>query len=124
MVSKDKIMSTVVSFLNIKLDEIGANIPLLTLFRPMVTAGINNKLNKLDNILSFVADDKGLIDAEKIIGEMLDNLIVMPIQYFPDVFKGLHIGKGVIGIDIPFINQTIEFNSADIESFINLLNKE
>ena len=121
MVSKEKIIETIVSFLNIKLDEIAINMPILSLFRPIVTTGINNKLNKLDSLLSFVANDNGMIDAEKIIGEMLDNLIVMPVQQFPEVFSGLKIGKGIINIDIPFINKSIEFNSADIESFINLL---
>ena len=121
MVSKEKIIETIVSFLNIKLDEIAINMPILSLFRPIVTTGINNKLNKLDNLLSFVADGSGMIDAEKIIGEMLDNLIVMPVQQFPEIFNGLKIGKGIISINIPFINKSIEFNSADIESFINLL---
>ena len=121
MVSKEKIIETIVSFLNIKLDEIAINMPILSLFRPIVTTGINNKLNKLDNLLSFVADDSGMIDAEKIIGEMLNNLIVMPVQQFPERFNGLKIGKGIISINIPFINKSIEFNSADIESFINLL---
>ena len=80
MVSKEKIIETIVSFLNIKLDEIAINMPILSLFRPIVTTGINNKLNKLDNLLSFIADDSGMIDAEKIIGEMLIVMFKMNLR--------------------------------------------
>ena len=124
MVSKDKVMDTLVSFIGIKLDEISANVPLLSLFRPVIAEAVNNNLNKFDKLLGFVANEEGLIDAEKIVTEMLDNLIVMPIQYYPDVFNGITIGKGTITVKIPFVDKAIEFNSNDIESFKNLLNRE
>ena len=124
MVSKAKVMDTLVSFIGIKLDEISANMPLLSLFRPVVVEAINNNLNKLNKLLSFVANEQGMIDAEKIVTEMLDNLIIMPIQHYPDIFNGISIGKGTITIKIPFIDKAIEFNSNDIESFKNLLNRE
>ena len=123
MISKAKFIDTLVSFIGIKLDEITLNMPILGLFRPVVAEMVNNNINKLDKVLSLVSDDNGMINSDKILSEMLDNLIVMPIQQYPDIFGGISLGKGTITIKIPFIDKAIEFNSNDIESFKNLLNK-
>ena len=123
MISKAKFIDTLVSFIGIKLDEITLNMPILGLFRPVVAEMVNNNINKLDKVLSLISDDNGMINSDKILSEMLDNLIVMPIQQYPDIFGGISLGKGTITIKIPFIDKAIEFNSNDIESFKNLLNK-
>lgn len=123
MISKAKFIDTLVSFIGIKLDEITLNMPILGLFRPVVAEMVNNNINKLDKVLTLISDDNGMINSDKILSEMLDNLIVMPIQQYPDIFGGISLGKGTITIKIPFIDKAIEFNSNDIESFKNLLNK-
>lgn len=123
MISKAKFINTLVSFIGIKLDEITLNMPILGLFRPVVAEMVNNNINKLDKVLSLISDDNGMINSDKILSEMLDNLIVMPIQQYPDLFGGVSLGKGTITIKIPFLDKAIEFNSNDIESFKNLLNK-
>lgn len=123
MISKVKFIDTLVSFIGIKLDEITLNMPILGLFRPVVAEMVNNNINKLDKVLTLISDDNGMINSDKILSEMLDNLIVMPIQQYPDIFGGISLGKGTITIKIPFIDKAIEFNSNDIESFKNLLNK-
>ena len=123
MISKAKFIDTLVSFIGIKLDEITLNMPILGLFRPVVAEMVNNNINKLDKVLSLISDDNGMINSDKILSEMLDNLIVMPIQQYPDLFGGVSLGKGTITIKIPFLDKAIEFNSNDIESFKNLLNK-
>lgn len=47
----------------------------------------------------------------------LDNLIVSPVQEYPDMFKGVTIGNGKIRIGLPGINKDIVLDANDIETF-------
>lgn len=46
-----------------------------------------------------------------------DNLIVSPVQEYPDMFKGVTIGNGKIRIGLPGINKDIVLDANDIETF-------
>lgn len=47
----------------------------------------------------------------------IDNLIVSPVQEYPDMFKGVTIGNGKIRIGLPGINKDIVLDANDIETF-------
>lgn len=51
------------------------------------------------------------------IGKSIDNLIVSPVQEYPDMFKGVTIGNGKIRIGLPGINKDIVLDANDIETF-------
>lgn len=59
----------------------------------------------------------GLIDIETLLGKSIDNLIVSPVQEYPDMFKGVTIGNGKIRIGLPGINKDIVLDANDIETF-------
>lgn len=46
-----------------------------------------------------------------------DNLIVSPVQEYPDMLKGVTIGNGKIRIGLPGINKDIVLDANDIETF-------
>lgn len=49
--------------------------------------------------------------------QTIDNLIVSPVQEYPDMFKGVTIGNGKIIIGLPGINKDIVLDANDIETF-------
>lgn len=54
---------------------------------------------------------------ETLLGKSIDNLIVSPVQEYPDMFKGVTIGNGKIRIGLPGINKDIVLDANDIETF-------
>ena len=62
-------------------------------------------------------EENGLIDIETLLGKSIDNLIVSPVQEYPDMFKGVTIGNGKIRIGLPGINKDIVLDANDIETF-------
>lgn len=53
-----------------------------------------------------------------------DNLIVSPVQEYPDMFNGVTIGNGKIRIGLPGINKDIVLDANDIETFKQSLVKQ
>lgn len=47
----------------------------------------------------------------------VDNLIVSPVQEYPDILKGVTIGNGKIRIGLSGINKDIVLDANDIETF-------
>lgn len=80
-----------------------------------VAAGIliNNTLainvSKLDKALSLIADDKGMVDADGLLTDMIDRLIVSKTN----TINGVTIGEGSVKITIPFMNKTVVFDKDD-----------
>lgn len=73
--------------------------------------GVN--ISQLQN--KFMTGDE-LIPVEYV-GKSIDNLIVSPVQEYPDMFKGVTIGNGKIRIGLPGINKDIVLDANDIETF-------
>lgn len=71
--------------------------------------------NGFDTFL--IEEENGLIDIETLLGKSIDNLIVSPVQEYPDMLKGVTIGDGKIRIGLPGINKDIVLDANDIETF-------
>lgn len=67
--------------------------------------------------LAMIEEENGLIDIETLLGKSIDNLIVSPVQEYPDMFKGVTIDNGKIRIGLPGINKDIVLDANDIETF-------
>lgn len=67
--------------------------------------------------IKYLLEENGLIDIETLLGKSIDNLIVSPVQEYPDMFKGVTIGNGKIRIGLPGINKDIVLDANDIETF-------
>lgn len=65
------------------------------------------------------ADENGMIDADGILNDMIDNLIISPVKEE----RGIKIGAGTVEIKIPFINKAIALDKDDINEFKEMLSK-
>lgn len=63
----------------------------------------------LDKALSLIADDKGMVDADGLLTDMIDRLIVSKAN----TINGITIGEGSVKITIPFMNKTVVFDKDD-----------
>lgn len=80
---------------------------------------INNNIGKVNQALSIIADENGMIDADGILNDMIDNLIISPVKEE----RGIKIGAGNVEIKIPFINKAIALDKDDINEFKEMLSK-
>jgi hypothetical protein len=80
---------------------------------------INNNIGKVNQALSIIADENGMIDADGILNDMIDNLIISPVKEE----RGIKIGAGTVEIKIPFINKAIALDKDDINEFKEMLSK-
>lgn len=121
MIHKDVIIGKIVEFINSKLSVIYSNNPLMLFIKPLFDRAINNNIGKLDSILKLIQDDKGMIDIENILTEMINNLLVANKKEYPDILGGISIGDGKFVLNIPGINKGIAFTSEDIEDLKQLI---
>lgn len=106
MVNKDELINKLVEFLDIKLTNLSKDNQLINVFiRPIFSRIINNNIGKVNQALSIIADENGMIDADGILNDMIDNLIISPVKEE----RGIKIGAGTVEIKIPFINKAIAF---------------
>lgn len=75
-------------------------------------------MEKTNQALSIIADENGMIDADGIFNDMIDNLI-SPVKEE----RGIKIGAGNVEIKIPFINKAIALDKDDINEFKEMLSK-
>lgn len=83
----------------------------------LIDKAANNYICKINKFLQMIEEENGLIDIETLLGKSIDNLIVSPVQEYPDMFKGITIGNGKIRIGLPGINKDIVLDANDIETF-------
>ena len=120
MVKKDNALNILGSFVNTKLNSLGDNNPVFNIFvRPYVERVIGNNISKVDNLLSLIADENGMVDIDGIINDMIDRLVVSEVNKI----NGISIGQGEIKIDVPLINKSIVFTTDDFKELHNNIKK-
>lgn len=102
---------------NSKITIITDTNPFLKIFKPFIDKAANNYICKINKFLQMIEEENGLIDIETLLGKSIDNLIVSPVQEYPDMLKGVTIGNGKIRIGLPGINKDIVLDANDIETF-------
>ena len=118
--NKDELINKLVEFLDIKLTNLSKDNQLINVFiRPIFSRIINNNIGKVNQALSIIADENGMIDADGILNDMIDNLIISPVKEE----RGIKIGAGTVEIKIPFINKAIALDKDDINEFKEMLSK-
>lgn len=79
MVNKEIIINKLIEFFNNKLTVLSSDSQLINVFvRPFVARIINNNISKIDKALSLIANEDGMIDADGILNDVVDNLISFP----------------------------------------------
>lgn len=120
MVKKDNALNILGNFVNTKLNTLGDNNPIFNIFvRPYIERVISNNMSKVDNLLSLIADENGMVDIDGILNDMIDRLIVSEVNKI----NGINIGKGEIKIDVPLINKSIVFTTDDFKELHNNIRK-
>ena len=81
MVNKEIIINKLIEFFNNKLIVLSSDSQLVNVFVcPFVARIINNNIGKVNQALSIIADENGMIDADGILNDMIDNLIISPVK--------------------------------------------
>lgn len=110
MINKDNLIEEILKFINTKITDISSNNPLFDIVaKPYISKVITNNVSKLDKALSLITDDKGMIDADGLLTDMIDRLIVSKAN----TINGVTIGEGSVKITIPFMNKTVVFDKDD-----------
>lgn len=110
MINKDNLIEEILKFINTKITDISSNNPLFDIVaKPYISKVITNNVSKLDKALSLIADDKDMVDADGLLTDMIDRLIVSKAN----TINGVTIGEGSVKITIPFMNKTVVFDKDD-----------
>lgn len=108
-------------FLNKQINSLAMTNPLISFSKPLITRMLNNKTNKMVDFLSLLTDEKGDIDTQNLIPEMIQSLMTTkPFIYHTDVLGDLEIGGGIIKMNIPFTNSQIVLGKTDLDNLKEL----
>lgn len=110
MINKDNLIEEILKFVNSKIADISSSNPLFDIVvKPYLSKIIDTNVSKLDKALSLITDEKGMIDGDGLLTDMIDRLIVSKAN----TINGVTIGEGSVKITIPFMNKTVVFDKDD-----------
>lgn len=110
MINKDNLIEEILKFINSKIADISSSNPLFDIVvKPYLSKIVDTNVSKLDKALSLITDEKGMIDGDGLLNDMIDKLIVSKAN----TINGVTIGEGSIKITIPFMNKTVIFDKDD-----------
>ena len=120
MVTRENLITEITNYTTNKINALSSKSVMFDiLVKPFIAEAVEVNIAKLDDLLKLVTDDKGLINTDRLLNNILDNLIVAPIK---DV-KGIYVGEGKIQIDIPMMGGSIVFDKSDFEELRTNINK-
>ena len=120
MVTRENIMLEITNFVTNKVNALSdKSIMFDILVKPFITEIVDVNLVKLDGLLKLVTDDKGLINTDRLLNNILDNLITAPVKNI----RGIYVGDGKVQIDIPLMNGSIVFDRSDFEELKSNIDK-
>ena len=110
MINKDNLIEEILKFINSKIADISSSNPLFDIVAtPYLSKIVDTNVSKLDKALSLITDEKGMIDGDGLLNDMIDRLIVSKAN----TINGVTIGEGSIKVTIPFMNKTVIFDKDD-----------
>lgn len=116
-------------FLHKQIESLSLTNPIISFSKPLITRAINNKLNKADYLLNMIADEKGDIDVQTLIPEMIQSVMnTKPFIFHTEFLGDFEVGGGFIKMHIPMTNNQLVFGKADLdmlrETFIDRISYE
>lgn len=110
MINKDNLIEEILKFINSKIADISSSNPLFDIVtKPYLSKIVDTNVSKLDKALSLITDEKGMVDGNGLLNDMIDRLIVLKAN----TINGVTIGEGSIKVTIPFMNKTVIFDKDD-----------
>ena len=120
MVTRENLIIEITNYATNKINALSSKSVMFDiLVKPFIAEAVEVNIAKLDDLLKLVTDDKGLINTDRLLNNIVDNLIVAPIK---DV-KGIYVGEGKIQIDVPMMGGSIVFDRSDFEELRTNINK-
>lgn len=125
MITKDKFIKGVNSFVSEYVDSIATDNPLMCFIKPIITRAVDKQLDKYSGMLDLITDKNGNIDMEGILTEISESLVkVNPFTINVPVIGDINIGGGKIGMEIPYLNKCVIFSESDLGYLKELLKEE
>lgn len=110
MINKDNLIEEILKFINSKITDISSSNPFFDIVaKPYLSKIVDTNVSKLDKALSLITDEKGMVDGDGLLNDMIDRLIVSKAN----TINGVTIGEGSIKVTIPFMNKTVIFDKDD-----------
>ena len=120
MVTRENLIAEITNYATNKINALSSKSVMFDiLVKPFIAEAVEVNIAKLDDLLKLVTDDKGLINTDRLLNNIVDNLMVAPIR---DV-KGIYVGEGKIQIDVPMMGGSIVFDKSDFEELRTNINK-
>lgn len=77
MINKDNLIEEILKFINSKIADISSSNPLFNIVtKPYLSKIVDTNVSKLDKALSLITDEKGMVDGDGLLNDMIDRLIV------------------------------------------------
>lgn len=122
MVTIDKLTENIKAYISLQLDSMSKNNPIIGFAKPLITRALDKNIDKMDKALRLIADENGNIDVEGILSEMTDNLVnTNPFTFKTPFIGDVEIGGGEIKFNLPLTNKRLVLNTADIDTFKEML---
>ena len=91
-------------------------VPAIRLLIPLAKRAITNNINSFDKFLRPIADKDGMIDIEGIFDEEMEVINNIDNFNFDIPFiGGGNISKGIISLEVPYVNKIVALNQTDLE---------
>lgn len=116
MVEIGNVKEVIKDYIIKQLVSMGESSPAIRLLIPLAKRAITNNINSFDKFLKPIADKDGMIDIEGIFDEEME--IINNIDNFNfDIpfIGGGNISKGIIYLEVPYVNKIVALNQTDLE---------
>lgn len=99
-----------------QLISMGESSPAIRLVTPLAKRALTNNIDSFNKFLKPIADKDGMIDIEGIFEEEMEIINNIDNYNFNIPFVGDgNIAKGVISLEVPYVNKIIALNQTDLE---------
>lgn len=105
MVEINSVKEVIKDYIVKQLVSMGESSPAIRLLTPLAKRAIMNNIDSFDKFLKPIADKDGMIDIEGIFDFDFD---------IPFIGGG-NISKGIISLEIPYVNKIVALNQTDLE---------
>ena len=122
MITVSKLIERLKAYVDMQINDIARNNPMMGFIKPMISRAASNYINKADKTLSLLADEKGEIDVDSLLTEMIENLMTTtPFTINTSFIGDIVIGNGAIKLDIPYTGRNLVFNTSDLQALKEML---
>lgn len=119
MVEIGNVKEVIKDYIIKQLVSMGESSPAIRLLIPLAKRAITNNINSFDKFLKPIADKDGMIDIEGIFDEEMEVINNIDNFNFDIPFiGGGNISKGIISLEVPYVNKIVALNQTDLEEKI------